>query len=143
MEYKNPDYTYSDDNYDDNENDSTSDEFEESTNGSDTDTYNSNHYLYGNATGTSLDPLMVGVGFDDHFDSSLSQVYDDKEADEWKAVLLSLNESTVAKIFDPVLASSMKSDGSNIVERINRSRSIDKIQNREIERSSSWASLLV
>lgn len=138
--YRNPDYTYSD--YDDNEVTSTCDDYEGSANSSDTDTYNKNPYRYESATRTSLDPLTLGFGFDDNFDSSLDQVYDDKEAVEWKAVLLSLTNSTMAKMNN--IGPSIKSEGPDISQRINnRGRTGDNIQEQGMQRSSSSASLLV
>ena len=86
--------------------------------------------------------MTLGFGFDDNFDSSLDQVYDDKEADEWKAVLLSLNNSTMAKMNN--IGPSMKSEGQDISQRINnRGRTSDNIQEQGMQRSSSSASLLV
>lgn len=145
--YQNADYTYSDDNYDynDNDNESTSDDYEESINSSETDNSNKNHYRYESSSGSSVDPLtqIAGVGFDANFDPFLDYGFDnDNEANEWKAVLLSLNNSAVAKI-NNLRPTVIKPDGSDVTERINRSRSSDNIQEQGLQRSRSSASLLI
>ena len=119
--------------------------YEESINSSETDNSNKNHYRYESSSGSSVDPLtqIAGVGFDANFDPFLDYGFDnDNEANEWKAVLLSLNNSAVAKI-NNLRPTVIKPDGSDVTERINRSRSSDNIQEQGLQRSRSSASLLI